>query len=218
MAKINTVIFDMDGTVLSTGEDLAASVNYALEKFGYPKRTLEEVLSFVGNGVAVLIDLALPEGKNNPQFDEVLQTFKTHYAANCAVQTKPYDGILEMLAKFKEKGYKLAIVTNKFYKAAQELNDQYFKDLIPVAIGEQEGVRKKPAPDTVLLAIEKLDSTLEESIYVGDSEVDIETAQNAGMDCILCTWGFRRREDLMKYNPKYVADKPMDIFTIVDGL
>ena len=188
---LDTIIFDLDGTLLDTLQDLADSVNAALAANGFPMRTVDEVRRFVGNGVRRLMELAIPEGEKNPLFEQTLAQFKEHYAVHCMDKTAPYEGILPLLTELKERGYKLAVVSNKFDAAVKELNRQYFGELIPVAIGEKSTVRKKPAPDSVFAAIEALKSDTGSAIYVGDSEVDILTAKNAGIPCALVTWGFR---------------------------
>lgn len=193
----DTVIFDLDGTLLNTLEDLTDSVNYAMELSGFPKRTIAEVKSFVGNGVAKLIERTLPDGRENPAYEKTLAAFKEHYALHCKDKTKPYEGVLEMLDALLEKGYRLAIVSNKFDTAVKELSRLYFGERILAAIGESEKIRKKPAPDTVYQALEELSADAGTAIYVGDSDVDIATAANVPMTCISVTWGFRDREELL---------------------
>lgn len=213
MQKKDTVVFDLDGTLLNTLDDLKNSVNYALESNGYPARTKEEIRRFVGNGILLLIQRALPSGEKNPDFDKVFASFKEHYGIHCNDLTKPYDGIMELLELFKEKGIKMAIVSNKADFAVKELSEIYFKGIIPVAIGEKEseGIRKKPAPDTVMEALRELDSSTEKAVYVGDSEVDLATAQNCGMDYILCEWGFREKKQLEEIGGKVFVKKPSEI-------
>ncbi|MCM1145293.1 MAG: HAD-IIIA family hydrolase [Blautia sp.] len=194
---IDTVIFDLDGTLLDTLEDLADSVNAALEQFQLPARTIGEIRNFVGNGVARLIERVVPDGKENPFYEKILCAFKEHYGQHCKDKTKPYDGVMDMLDDLCEKGYKLAIVSNKFDTAVKELSGLYFGRRILASIGESESVRKKPAPDTVYQALKELSADAGTVIYVGDSEVDIETAANAGIPCISVTWGFRSEECLL---------------------
>lgn len=215
MKAYDTVIFDLDGTLLNTLEDLADSVNYALAQAGMPFRSTEEVRRFVGNGVRRLMELSIPQGENNPRFEEIFSVFREHYFVHCNDKTEPYPHIMEMLEQLKERGYKLAIVSNKYYNAVQELRKLYFADYISVAIGEKEGIRKKPAPDTVQEALHALDSDESSAVYVGDSEVDIATAANAGMDCIAVTWGFRTREEQKRAGGKVFADDPMDILDLL---
>ena len=183
-------IFDLDGTLLYTLEDLKDSVNYSLAKFGYPCRTLDEVRNFVGNGVKLLIERALPGGEKNSDFKECLTCFKEHYKKNMYNKTRLFDGIDEMLAELNSRGYKIAVVSNKFDAAVKELCEKYFCGKIEIAIGESEEVRKKPAPDSVLKAMEVLNCNPELTYYIGDSEVDIETAKNAGLKCISVSWGY----------------------------
>lgn len=197
MKNIKAVIFDLDGTLLYTLEDLQGSVNYALIQKGYATRSLEEVRHFVGHGVYRLIECAVPEGTTREDIDETFGIFNAHYAKNCNNTTRAYDGIPEVLTQLETDGYQLAIVSNKTDSAVKALNEIYFKQFITVAIGATETVRKKPAPDTVFTALKELGIKKEEAIYVGDSEVDVETARNAGMPCISCAWGFRERDVLI---------------------
>ena len=208
---VKAVVFDLDGTLLNTLEDLADSVNFALRQFHCPERSREEIRRFLGNGVQNLISKSVPEGKEHPQFTQILQTFRAYYSLHCHDNTAPYPGIPELLRELKNRELKLAIVSNKFDKAVKELNSLYFGNLIPVAIGETEAVRKKPAPDTVLKALEELQCPVESAIYVGDSEVDIQTGINAKMPCITVTWGFRDEADLCKWGATMLAKKPKDI-------
>lgn len=187
----DTVIFDLDGTLLDTLEDLADAVNYALREKGMPERTLAEIRQFVGNGVYRLIELSVPGGSTNPTFEEVLSLFRSHYAVHCNDKTCAYDGVLPLLRELAAEGYALAIVSNKPDYAVKELAEIYFDGIVPVAIGEREGVEKKPAPDTVQEALRELGMPAETAVYVGDSEVDIQTAENAGLPCITVLWGFR---------------------------
>ena len=215
MKKYDTVIFDLDGTLLNTLEDLRDSVNYALQCEGLPLCSMEKVRMSVGNGIRRLMELAVPGGTEYPRFEEVFETFRSHYGAHCNDKTAPYPHIMELLAVLRENGYKMAIVSNKYYDGVQELKRLYFDDYISVAIGEKEGNRKKPAPDTVLAALQELGSSKEASIYVGDSEVDIATAANAGMDCIAVAWGFRTREEQERAGAMVFADDPLDRLELI---
>ncbi len=219
MKQKKTVIFDLDGTLLDTLDDLKNSVNHAMRIVHLEKKSLAEVRSFVGNGIVRLIEQCVPGGQSNPKFQNALSFFKEHYMVHCNDCTKPYDGIMEVLKLLKEKGYGLAIVSNKADPAVKELNEIYFRDLIEVAIGENEaaGIRKKPAPDTVFAALEALGSKVEDAVYVGDSEVDIETAKQAGMDLIACSWGFRDRDVLLDLGVENLADQPMEILDLLEG-
>lgn len=193
---IDTIIFDLDGTLLNTLEDLTDSVNHAMEEFHLQTRTIEEVRGFVGNGVAKLIERCIPQGIENPLYEEILASFKEYYALHCEDKTRPYEGIMELLEELSGKGYHMAIVSNKFDGAVKKLNRQYFKTYIPVAIGESSTVKKKPAPDTVYQALLELACDVSQAVYVGDSEVDRQTAENVPMPCISVTWGFRTRQQL----------------------
>lgn len=191
--KFETVIFDLDGTLLDTLDDLADAVNAALSAFGMPTHSREAVCSFVGNGVETLMSRAIPDGRQNPAFAACFAAFKKIYAENCTRRTAPYPGVLPLLDRLKAAGIRTAIVSNKFDAAVKALNTAYFGDRIPVAVGEREseGVRKKPAPDTVFEALRLLGASPDTAVYVGDSDVDLATAQNAGLPCISVTWGFR---------------------------
>ena len=209
-----TVIFDLDGTLLNTLDDLADSTNYALSRFGYPTRTIEEVQQFVGNGVAKLIERAIPEGKNNPNFEKCLAIFKENYAQNMYNKTAPYNGIIEMLSNLKSKGIKIAVVSNKFDLAVKELCKKYFEGFIDFAAGENEaqGIKKKPAPDTVISVLNEFNFAPEVAVYVGDSEVDIMTAKNSKMPCISVTWGFRDEKFLLENGATILINAPSEIY------
>lgn len=208
------VIFDLDGTLLNTLDDLADSTNYALSKFGYPTRTIEEVRQFVGNGVAKLIERAIPEGKNNPNFEKCLSIFKENYAQNMYNKTAPYNGIIEMLSNLKSKGIKIAVVSNKFDLAVKELCKKYFEGFIDFAAGENEaqGIKKKPAPGTVLSVLNEFNFAPEDAVYVGDSDVDIMTAKNSKMPCISVTWGFRDKKFLLENGATILINAPSEIY------
>lgn len=210
-------IFDMDGTLLNTLEDLMVSTNYALSQFNYPTHTIEEIRFFVGNGVAKLIERAIPDGLNNPNYEKCLEIFKKYYAKNMYNHTSAYVGIPELLKKLKDKGIKTAVVSNKFDLAVKELSNKYFGDLIDIAIGENEqaGIKKKPAPDTVFEVLNLMNLKSEDAIYIGDSDVDIMTAKNSNMPCISVTWGFRDREFLIKNDATIIVDKPEEILKYV---
>lgn len=205
----NTFIFDLDGTLLNTLDDLAASVNYALRTHGMPERTLDEVRSFVGNGVRLLMERAIPEGSANPRFEETFATFRAYYMEHSLDTTRPYDGIPEMIHALKQRGCRLAVVSNKFYAATQELIRHFFPE-ITVAIGEHEseGIRKKPAPDTVFEALRQLGVGKEKAVYVGDSDVDLQTARNSGLPCISVLWGFRNRDFLLAHGATTFISRP----------
>ena len=212
-----SVIFDLDGTILNTLDDLADSVNYALGSVGYPLRSIDEVREFVGNGIKKLIERAVPKGTDDETTDKVLSAFKQHYGENSDVKTKPYDGILSMLQGLKNAGIKTAVVTNKAHFAAVPLCEKYFPKLIDITIGEREGVRKKPHPDSLFEAMELLGASKQNTLYVGDSDVDINTAKNAGVDCLCVSWGFRSVEFLKKSGAGDIASSANELFDYVIG-
>jgi len=215
--RINTVIFDMDGTVLYTLDDLKTATNVILRQYGYPERSLDEVRQFVGNGIRKTIERAVPAdvAENQELIDLMFTDFQKYYDVHCLDETRPYDGILELMDTLKAKGYKMAIVSNKVDTAVKELNQHFFGDRVPVAIGEKPGVKKKPAPDTVFAALEELGSTKEESVYIGDSDVDFNTALNSDMPCISVLWGFRDRDFLESMGASTFAQKPEDILGLL---
>ena len=220
MITYSAYIFDLDGTLLDTLGDLAASTNYALRTHGMPEHSMDDVRSFVGNGVRRLMERAIPQGADNPDFEATFATFRQHYMQHSLDTTKPYEGIPETLAALKAKGCRLAVVSNKMMAATQELCQHFFPDTIEVAIGEHEteGIRKKPAPDTVFAALEALgypkpnpgDASIS-AVYVGDSDVDIQTARNAGLPCISVLWGFRDRDFLIQHGAKTFISAPSEL-------
>lgn len=209
--KYQSYIFDLDGTLLNTLNDLAASCNYALRTFHMPERTVDEVRRFVGNGVKLLMQRAIPQGLENPQFEDCYETFRQHYLVHSLDTTQPYQGVPEMLHRLQDNGAHLAVVSNKFYAATQELVEHFFGDVVKVAIGERENIRKKPAPDTVLEALRQLDMPKETAVYIGDSDVDIDTARNCGMPCISVLWGFRDKEFLLEHGATTLVSSPEEI-------
>ena len=213
MKRYSTFIFDLDGTLLDTLADLAASVNYALGSCDLPQHTTDDVRRFVGNGVRVLMERAVPQGAQNPLFDTAFATFRQHYLDHSLDTTRPYDGIPQLLAELRQRGCRLAVVSIKFYSATQELCRHFFPDTISVAIGEHEaeGIRKKPAPDTVVEALRQLGVGSEGAVYVGDSDVDVLTARNSGLPCISVLWGFRSRDFLIQHGATTFALTPQDI-------
>lgn len=213
--EIKAVIFDLDGTLTDTLADLTNSVNFALSEFGFPKRSADEVRSFVGNGVRRLINLSVPCGTPENVCEECLNAFKAHYEKNSCVNTKPYDGINEVLEALKNKGIKTAVVTNKVHWAAEEIVNHFFEGFTDVTVGQVDGVAQKPAPDGIFCALEKLGVPKENAVYVGDSEVDCITAHNAGIPCIGVTWGFRDREILEENAAEFIADTPMEILKCI---
>lgn len=213
MITYNTYIFDLDGTLLDTLTDLAASTNYALRTHGMPEHTIDEVRRFVGNGVRKLMERAVPDGADNPLFDEAFATFRQYYMEHSLDTTGPYEGIPEMLAALKAKGCHLAVVSNKMMAATQELCRHFFPETIEVAIGENEaeGIRKKPAPDTVIAALRQLGVGEEGAVYVGDSDVDIDTARNSNLPCISVLWGFRDRDFLLQHGASTLISAPKEL-------
>lgn len=209
--KIQTVIFDLDGTLLNTIEDSTDSVNAVCTQYGYPVYPVETIKSYVGNGIRKLIERAIPQGAENPQYEGVYESFCAYYQKHCCVKTRPYDGILTMLNMLKAQGIAVGIVSNKNHNAVVELRDTFFKDVIPAAIGQSDTTRKKPAPDTVYEAMKQLGAQKETTVYIGDSEVDKQTADNAGLPCILVSWGFRERIALEKLGAWGIADTPQQI-------
>lgn len=215
---MKNIIFDLDGTLLYSLGDLHTSTNYALKACGYPQRTLEEVRQFVGNGVALLIRRAAPQGISEEAFQECFNVFKEHYAVHCLDTTRPYEGIMPLLESLKARGIKTAIVSNKLQQAVSELNDRFFKGLIHVAIGETLDVERKPAPDMVLKAMAALHADKANTIYVGDSDVDILTAKNAGLPCISVLWGFRSRPFLLEHGASTLISSPSEILPLVEEM
>lgn len=211
--KYTTYIFDLDGTLLDTLGDLAASVNYALRMHQMPERTTDEVRMMVGNGVRLLMERAVPDGAGNPLFDEVFASFRQHYMEHSLDTTRPYDGIPGMLSGLKRRGCSTAVVSNKFDAATRELCRHFFEGTIDVAVGEHEaeGIRKKPAPDTVNEALRQLGVPKEGAVYIGDSDVDIVTARNSGLPCISVLWGFRDREFLVAHGAMTLVSCPEEI-------
>lgn len=206
-------IFDLDGTLLDTLGDLAAAVNYALREHGMPEHSIDDVRRFVGNGVRKLMERAIPDGTANPEFEATFATFRQYYMAHSLDTTRPYDGIPETLAALKARGCRLAVVSNKMMAATQELCHYFFPDTIEVAIGENEaeGIRKKPAPDTVFAALRQLGVGKDDAVYVGDSDVDLETARQSGLPCISVLWGFRDRDFLIKHGAKTFVSAPQEL-------
>jgi phosphoglycolate phosphatase len=213
--KFDTAIFDLDGTILDTLDDLRDSVNFALSKNGLPVRSTEEIRAFVGNGIRLLIERAVPENTPTEIINKCFDDFKIHYKSNSANLTKPYDEIVDVLKNLRSDGVKIAVVSNKADFAVQGLVSQYFSEIFHFAVGEKEGVRRKPCPDSVFAAMEYLKADKKRTIYIGDSEVDIETAKNSGIPCIAVTWGFRDKSVLESLEPEYIIDKPSQITEIV---
>lgn len=213
--RYKLAIFDLDGTILNTLEDLADAVNYALKEHGYPQRTIEEVRRFVGNGIRKLIERAVPTGLTDEEISGVHQTFSAYYQEHCADKTRPYEGILPLLEHLREAGCLTAVVSNKADVAVQPLCQQYYEGLFDYAVGEREGIRRKPAPDAVQEVLRRLQIDAGEAVYIGDSEVDIQTAANARLESIIVTWGFRDRAYLESQGGQRFVDRPEEIAEII---
>ena len=211
MREYKTYVFDLDGTLLNTINDLAASVNFALKEYGMSQHTVDEVRNFVGNGVKKLMERAVPDGLDNPLFEDAYATFKKHYLEHGLDTTKPYPGIVDLLRELKKRGKNIAVVSNKFYDATGELVRHFFGEYVKVAIGERENIRKKPAPDTVLEAFRLLGVDKEEAVYIGDSDVDVNTAKNVGIPCISVLWRFRDKEFLIENGATTFVETPQEI-------
>lgn len=211
--EYQTYIFDLDGTLLDTLHDLAASTNYALRTYGMPEHSEDDVRRFVGNGVKKLMERAIPEGTDNPLFDDAYACFRQHYLKHNLDTTAPYEGVMPMLKELKNRGKNIAVVSNKFYDATQELVHHFFGSYVSVAIGERENIRKKPAPDTVIEALRLLGVDKEGAVYIGDSDVDVNTAKNVGIPCISVLWGFRDKDFLIENGAKTFISKPEELFS-----
>lgn len=211
MKEYNAYIFDLDGTLLDTLGDLASSVNYALRAYGMPEHDIEDIRWFVGNGVRNLMARSVPEGDTNPRFEEVYDTFRKHYMEHSFDTTGPYSGILDLLSCLKHRKKKIAVVSNKFYTATQELCRHFFGYYVDVAIGERDNIRRKPAPDTVIEAMSQLGVSSDETVYIGDSDVDVATAKNSGLPCISVLWGFRDKDFLEKHGASTFISEPSEL-------
>lgn len=210
-----TVIFDLDGTLLNTLADLRTAVNLALAAYGLPERSLEEVRKAVGNGIRKLISRSVPAGTHAETEEKIFLRFKEEYKLHCSDETVPYPGVLELLKRLREEDYLLAVVSNKADFAVQELMKQYFSKLYDVALGETEGIARKPAPDMVKEVLNRLDVEKVDAVYVGDSEVDVETARNTGLPCICVTWGFREKEVLKACGAECFAEDVKELYEAV---
>ena len=199
-------IFDLDGTLLDTLADLRQGINYALGTQGFAQRSMAEVRAFVGNGIWKLVERAVPAGTSEAQMDAVYEAFNPYYAKHCADLTVPYDGILPLLQKLQAQGVVCALVSNKPDYAVQTLAAQYFPGLLAASAGAKDGVRKKPAPDSVFAVIHQLGAEGLRAVYIGDSEVDLQTAQNAALPCISVSWGFRDRSVLEQAGAACICD------------
>ena len=208
MKTYDAVLFDLDGTLLNTIGDLAAAVNVAEESFGYPKHSVAEIQSMVGNGIRKLLARAIPDGEDNPNLDAVLAKFVEYYTAHVAVKTDYYPGIRQLVETLSAKGIKMAIVSNKFQNGSEILRERFFADTIPVVYGDHPSRERKPATDAPFGAMKELGVAPERTLYVGDSQVDAQTAENAGLDYVLVDWGFCPRADLEKWNSIAIISEP----------
>ena len=215
--KYKAIIFDLDGTILNTLLDLTNACNHVLSEHGFKERTEEEIRTFVGNGIRRTLALCVPEGTPDSVVDELYNAYNPYYNGHCDINTRPYEGITELLTQLKSHGYKLAVVSNKGDKAVRILCDKHFNGLFDVTVGERSGIRRKPYPDSLNACINELGVNKENVIYVGDSEVDIETAKNTGIPCISVTWGFRSRDFLVSSGAKVLANTPSEILSFLSA-
>jgi phosphoglycolate phosphatase len=209
------VVFDLDGTLLDTLEDLRSSVNHALRLHGFPEMTYEEIRTFVGNGVRNLMLKAVPGGDAEPAFEAVFADFRSHYAVHWRELTAPYEGVIPLVEELHRRGLKLAVVSNKSDAEVKNLCAEFFGDKMACVRGEVPGVPRKPEPDSVFLALEALGVPRESALYVGDSEVDVRTARNAGLACAAVTWGFRTREELKEAGAETFIDTPAELLEMI---
>lgn len=209
------LIFDLDGTLLDTAKDLHIALNYALEKHGFRPKTEQETLALLGNGIEALVAGAIKNGKENPQFEATFLTFKDYYSVHLNDYTKPYPGIMALLRELKARHIKMGIVSNKFDEGVKALASRFFKGYIDYAQGVCATVQKKPAPDAVFALIKEQKAENEKNIYIGDSEVDLKTAQNAGLPCISVSWGFRTRSFLDNIGAQIIINTPKDLLKYI---
>ena len=214
----NTIIFDLDGTLLNTLGDLHRGFNYALKMCSYQEFNIEEVKNFVGNGINKAFERAIKKDENSFEVKQLVDIFKEYYINHLYELTKPYDGILNMLDTLKKKGYSLGVVSNKYDSAVKELCKKYFCDYVNVAIGESKEVKRKPSSDGIIKAVKELNKDIKNAIYAGDSEVDIQTAENVNIPCISVLWGFKSKNFLEQNGGKIFAQKPCDIINILENI
>ena len=217
MRKFDTVLFDLDGTLLDTLEDLLDAANYTLRELGYPERTLAEMRTFVGNGAEMQLRRALGEAADDETVRRALAIYKPYYAAHCQIKTRPYPGVIGLMEELKRRGFRLAIVSNKPDEAVKLLAAECFRGLADTAMGETAARRRKPAPDMPNDALAELGADKARAVYVGDSEVDIQTARNAGMACISVCWGFRDREQLVEAGAGEIAANAGELLALLDS-
>ena len=214
--RYDTILFDLDGTLLYTLEDLTDSINYMLAKYHFPTHSIDDVRRFVGNGLRMLVVRALPMGEDYEHFDEFFKEFVDYYNTHNLIKTKPYDGIMETTKELSDMGIKMAIVTNKGQTASESLLNDFFKPNINIVIGDNGKHERKPDPAPVEMALNALGVTDKSRVlYVGDSEVDAATGENAGLDYVLCTYGFRDMDVLSKFKPVAFIDNIRKLIDIV---
>lgn len=213
--KYTTIIFDLDGTLLNTLADLAAATNHALAEHKLPQRTTDEVRLFVGNGIRKLIERAVPADTPAKLHEEVFASFNRYYKQHCADSTRPYEGVPQLLQQLRAAGCRTAIVSNKADYGVQALAKQYFDGQLDAACGERAGIAKKPAPDMLLAIMRQLKAEPASTIYIGDSDTDLDTARNAGVPCIGACWGFRGRAFLEAHGAKLLAENVGDIWELI---
>lgn len=204
-------IFDMDGTILNTIDDIAGAINYVLDIHGYPRRTVDEVKSFVGNGLKRALELSLPDGVAGDVLNQLFTELVAYYNEHSNITTRPYEGIVEVIHKLREQGKIVAVVSNKRVEAVRDLCDIYFAGCFDMALGDQDGIARKPAPDMTNMVIEHYGILKDKCVYIGDSDVDLMTARNTEIDCIAVTWGFRTREFLVEHGAEIIIDSPWEL-------
>lgn len=209
--KYKTILFDLDGTLLNTLDDLIDAANHELLRCGYPQRTREEIRMFLGNGYRALMQSSLPEGCSEEEVDSCTASMRSYYYEHSCHRTKPYPGIPELLQLLRTEGVAVGVVSNKMDEAVKKLCEHYLPGLVDIAVGEMEGIARKPSPDTVEYALKMLQAAKEDAVYVGDSEVDIATSKNAGLPCVVVSWGFRDKETLKDAGADTIAETTEDL-------
>ncbi|HKL74042.1 MAG TPA: HAD family hydrolase [Clostridia bacterium] len=204
------IFFDMDGTLVDTVDDLTAALNYTLQKFDLPLKTREEVQSYLGNGIFALVELALPSNKKGKK-SEATTIFKEYYTDHLADFTQPYAGITELVTTLQKMNYRLAVISNKIQLPLETLINKFFPNVFEVVIGQRANLKQKPAPDSIYLALKMMNVEKTDALYVGDSDIDLYTANNAEVDCISCSWGFKTKKQLISYGAKHIIDKPLEL-------
>ena len=215
MLKYKLAIFDMDGTILNTLDDLTDSTNYCLKKFGMPEKTRDQVRVNLGNGTRHLFEMVVPEGTDDKTLEDIIAVYNDYYKNHCMIKTGPYDGILELLRRLREAGVLTAVVSNKPEYAVKSLCHDLFNGLFDMSVGDKEGQRIKPYPDSVNSIVETFNIDKTEAVYIGDSEVDFKTAENAGLDVIMVSWGFRQIEQIRALGAKCIVDTPEEVGNVI---